>query len=46
MLDSYTLKLLSVYCLFYYVVWLDFMPVNFKFVYQFLPMDPENDLWF
>ncbi len=25
-------------------VWLDFMHVNFTFVYQFLPMDSESDL--
>ncbi len=39
-----TLNLLSVFCLFYYVVWLDFMPVNVTFVCQFLPMDSKNDL--
>ncbi len=51
MLDSIklplmTLILLLVYCLFYNAVWLDFMAVNFTFVYQFLPMGSENDLWF
>ncbi len=35
---------ISVHCLFYYVVRLDFLPINFTFVYQFLPMDSENDL--
>ncbi len=35
---------LSDYCLFYYVVLLDVMPVNVTFVHQFLPMDSENDL--
>ncbi len=30
--------------LIYYVVWLYFVPVIF--VYQFLPMDSENDLCF
>ncbi len=29
-----------------FVVWLDFIPVNFTFVYQFLSMDSENDLCF
>ncbi len=43
MLPLMTLTLLSVYCLFYYVLWLDFMPVNVTFVYQFLPMHYEND---
>ncbi len=38
-----TLTLLSVYCLFYYVIWLDVTPVHFTFVYQCLPMDWE---WF
>ncbi len=38
--------LLLVYSLFCYVVWLDFIPVNFTFVYQFLPMDSEDDLLF
>ncbi len=44
MLPLMTLTLLSVYCLFYYVVWLDRIPVYFTFVYQFLPMDSDNDL--
>ncbi len=39
-----TQTLLSVYCLFYYVVWFDFMPIDVPFVYQLLPMDSENDL--
>ncbi len=43
MLPLMTLTLLSVYCLFYYVVWFDFMPINITFVYQFLPIDSEND---
>ncbi len=38
-----TLTLFSVYCLFYYVIWFDFMPINVTFVYQFLPMDSENE---
>ncbi len=46
MFTERTLTNLSVYCLFYYVVWLDFVPVNFAFVYQYLPMDSENDLYF
>ncbi len=29
--------------LIYYVVWFDFMPINGTFVYQFLPIDSEND---
>ncbi len=29
--------------LIYYVVWLDFMHVNVTFVYQFPPIDAEND---
>ncbi len=41
-----TLTLLSVYCLFYYVVWLNFIPIKFTIVYQFLPLDSENDLCF
>ncbi len=43
MLPLMTLTLWSVYCLFYYVVWFDFMPVNVTFVCQFLLMDSEND---
>ncbi len=43
MLPLMTLTLLSVYCLFYYVVGFDFMPINVTIVYQFLPMDSEND---
>ncbi len=41
MLSEYTV--LSVDCLFYYVVWFDFMPINATIVYQFLPIDSEND---
>ncbi len=26
-----------------FVVWFDFMPINVTFVYQFLPMESEND---
>ncbi len=33
-----------IYCLFYYVIWFDFMPINVIFVFQFPPMDSENDL--
>ncbi len=36
---DFSQTLLSVYCLFYYVVWLDFILVSFTFVNQFLPMD-------
>ncbi len=43
MLPLMTLTLLSVYCLFYYVVWFEFMPINVTFVYQFLPLDSENN---
>ncbi len=28
----------------YFVVWLDFMPINFIFLYQFLPLNSANDL--
>ncbi len=31
--------------LFDYVVWHDFIPVNFTFIHQFLPMHSENDLF-
>ncbi len=37
------LTLLSGYCIIFYVVWFEFMPINVKFVCQFLPMDSEND---
>ncbi len=37
---------LSVYCLCDFVGWFDFIPINFTFVHQFLPMDSENDLCF
>ncbi len=40
------LTLLSVYCLFHNVVWLDFIPVNMTYVDQFMPMCSENDLYF
>ncbi len=43
MLPLMTVTLLSVYCLFYYVVWHDLMLVNVTFVYHFLSMDSEND---
>ncbi len=43
MLRLMTLTLWSVYCLFYYAVWFDFMPINITFVYKLLPMDSEND---
>ncbi len=42
MLPLMTLTLLSVYCLFYYVVWFDFKLINITFVYEFLPLDSEN----
>ncbi len=28
-----------------HVVWLDFIPINSSYVYQFLPMNSENDLF-
>ncbi len=40
----FIVTLLSVFWLFYYVVCFDVIPVNFTFVYLFLPMDSENDL--
>ncbi len=46
MLPLMTLTLLPVYYLFYHIVWLDFIPVNFTFVCQVLPIDSENDLLF
>ncbi len=38
-----TLTALSVYGLFYYMVWFDCMSINVTFVYQFLAMDSDND---